>query len=237
LRQGGLNIDFYFVVTGASSVEFEVVREAKPPKILVSYHYFRNKPLNEFIEKIGYKPEIMLDSGAFSSYSKGKNIALLDYMKYIEQNQEYISCYISLDAIGDPDITYWYYKIMKEKGFKPIPVYHYGSVQSYLDKYIELGEKLIALGATVFIKDKNEVSSWIRFIKMQYQEIDFHLLGSSSKRIIDYCDIHSCDSSTWIMMAMNGYPKDIKGKHREAKKKRALWNMRDHMNYINLINA
>lgn len=211
--------------------------EAKPPKILVSYHYFKNRNLSEFIEQIGYKPEIMLDSGAYSSYTKGKNIALLDYMAYIERNKDYITSYISLDAIGDSDITFAYYEIMKMKGFNPIPVYHYGSNQDYLERYVELGERIIALGATVFIKDKNEVATWIKFIKMQYQDIDFHLLGSSSKKIIDHCDIHSCDSSTWIMMAINGKPKHIPGTNRDSKRKRALWNMKDHMKYIELINV
>lgn len=228
-ERGKVYIDIYFVVTGRSSAEIEVIREVKPDKILLSYFYFRNKSLANFVEEIGYKPEIMMDSGAYSAWTQGRNISPVDYMKYIESNKDYIAKYVALDVVGDPELTRAYYEIMRMKGFTPIPVFHYNSDLKYLNYYIECGETYIALGQTVPVTNKNEVVSWVNYLWMCFPQLSFHLLGSSSKVVLDCCQIKSCDSSSWMRMAMNGKPKHIPGKSREAKIKRALWLMRHIM--------
>jgi hypothetical protein len=218
-------MNIYHVAVDSSTAELESLKEVKPPRLLLSYFYFKNKPLNEYIEKLGYQPDIMLDSGAYSAFTKGKGIALTDYMKYIEENKEYITHYFSLDVIGDSEMSYWYYSIMKEKGFDPLPVYHYGSDEKWLKKYIK--ESIyIGLGGTVPEKSKSKVSDWVRMITWEYPETDFHLLGSTSDKIIDTCDIASVDSSSWFMQAIMGSPKHIKGRTREAKIKRAKYNLK-----------
>lgn len=214
-------INLYFVYTGKSTVELEVVKKLKPQRLLISYYYFKTKSLESFIDFIGYIPEIILDSGAFSAFTKGGSVSLLDYLKYIEENGKYIKYYISLDVIGDSLTTYAYYQIMKNKGFTPLPVYHYGEDISYLKKYIDAREAYIALGGTVPIVDKNVVASWANQIIKQYPEVKFHLLGSSSNKIINQCKIFSCDSSTWIMGAVNGKVKEIPGNTRADKIRRA----------------
>lgn len=214
----------YFVYTGASRVETEVIQDIQPPKLLLSYFYFRTKSLQEVVQQLGYTPEILLDSGAYSAWTKGKNIALVDYMNYIDANREWISKYIALDVIGDSRLTRWYYKIMREYGFDPTPVFHWGEDEKYLNWYIKEGASAIALGGTVPISDKKKVANWVRSITARYPTISFHLLGSSSEKILN-CGIASCDSSAWIMLAANGHPKFIKGKDKESKKERAKYNM------------
>lgn len=209
-------MEVYFVGTNRSSVETQAIRETKPQKLLCSYFYFRTKGFKEYIERIQYKPSIMLDSGAWSAFTTGKNVALVDYMKFINDNKDFITSYISLDVIGDADMTYDYYKIMKKKGFKPIPVFHYAANEKYLRLYAA-DTNYIALGATVPIKDKGLVAKWINNLQFKYPNIEFHLLGSSSQKITMWTDIKSCDSSTWIMAAVNGMPKHIKGKIEKAK--------------------
>lgn len=215
----------YHVAVDSSKVELEVLQEAKPPRLLLSYFYYRNKPLKNYVEKLGYVPEIVLDSGAWSAHNKGKGIALTDYIKYIDDNQELIKIYFSLDVMFDSHLSYRYWQIMKEKGYNPIPIFHYGEDEKYLKKYINQTD-YIGLGGTVPENDKNKVADWVRMIVWQYPEIKFHLLGSSSGKIIDTCDLESTDSSTWFMQAVMGKPKHIKGTSREAKKERALYNLK-----------
>lgn len=217
-------MDFYFVSVNKKE-EREVIGEIKPSHVLLSYHYFKNKVLKDFCNDIGYVPKILLDSGAYSAWSKGKNISPIDYMNYIVKNKEYIHKYIALDVIGEPELTIKYYEIMKLKGFDPIPVYHYGDDERFLQFYIREGHDYIALGNTVPIKDKKQVAEWINYLKSKYTNIKFHLLGSASKKITQQTNIDSCDSSTWILMAFNGYPKEIKGKGYEPTKQRAKWQM------------
>jgi hypothetical protein len=215
----------FHVAVDSSTAELEALQEVKPPRLLLSYYYFRNKPLKEYVQKLGYLPEILLDSGAWSAYSKEKGIALTDYIKYIKENEQYINKYFSLDVIGDSDLSYWYWQIMREKGMKPIPVFHYLEDEKLLQKYANQ-TGYIGLGGTVTEKDKNKVANWARMIVWQYPEIKFHLLGSSSNKIIDTCDVESLDSSTWFMQSVNGKPEHIKGTSREAKINRAIFNLK-----------
>jgi hypothetical protein len=217
----------HFVYTGKSTVETEVIRELQPPRILVSYYYFRNKSLKDVCDELGYRPEIILDSGAYSAFTKGKNIALVDYMNYIEANQEYIDSYIALDVIGDSRMTFHYYEIMRDYGFNPVPVFHYGESEQHLGYYTTVSD-YIALGGTVPISNKTTIAEWANDICRKYPCIDFHLLGSSSKKLLD-TDVFSLDSSTWIMGAVVGRPGHIKGKDRSSKKLRAIYNMKELM--------
>lgn len=217
----------YIVAVDSSTAEVEVLQHVKPPYLLLSYFYFRNKPLKDYLKKLGYQPkEILMDSGAFSALNKGRGIALTDYMTFIDQNPE-ITNYISLDVIGDEMMSYEYFRLMKLKGYNPIAVVHYGENYRYwLEKYFMEGERHIALGGTVPIKDKRKVAAWVNEIQKAFPAIQFHLLGSSSGKIVDHCDIFSCDSSTWFMEAINGKPKEIKGTTREAKIRRAIYNLK-----------
>ncbi|MCP1354600.1 hypothetical protein [Aneurinibacillus migulanus] len=217
----------YFVVTDATSIEAEVVRKIQPERLLMSYHYFRTKGIYSFIEKIGYKPkEIILDSGAFSAATKGRNISPIDYMRFIDENSEYIMRYIALDVIGDPDLTRMYYDIMRFKGYNPVPVYHFGDEMKYLDYYVKQGADYVALGGCAREWSRGKVVQWVQGAIGKYPDVKFHFLGSSSRKITDHCDLYSADSSTWIMQAINGYPKEIPGRTRESKVLRAEWQMK-----------
>lgn len=217
----------------SSTAELEALQEVKPPRLLLSYFYFRNKSLKDYVERLGYTPEIMLDSGAYSAWTKGKGIALTDYMRYIEENKQYIFRYMNLDVFGDNQMSYDYYEIMRRKGFSPIPVVQYGEDhEEWLNKYYQNGERFMALGGTVPIKNKWEVSDWVRLLSWQYPEVNFHLLGSSSRKIIDHCDMYSCDSSTWFMMAVMGKPNHIKGTSRQAKMERAKFNLKKELDLV-----
>lgn len=215
----------YFVTVGLRE-EIEVIRKVRPPRLLCSYWYFKNRSMHEFCNSLGYTPEILLDSGAYSAFTKGRCINIGDYMRYIEKNAEYISRYIALDVINDHFATKENYKVMRMAGFSPIPVYHYGDDLYIIKEYVQCGEKLVALGNTVRIKDKKTVAKWCKSIREELPNgIALHLLGSSSSRIIECGAVDSCDSSAWYMCAVTGGPKYIPGTTRQAKLDRAEANM------------
>lgn len=215
----------YFVTT-AKREELEVIKEIQPPNVLVSYWYFKNKPLSDFCSQIGYKPNILLDSGAYSAFTKKKSVNIVDYMRYIDDNKDFITDYVALDVIGNTQLTIALYELMKKMGYKPIPVYHYGENPSVLYQYMNLGENKIALGGTVPIKNKTTVATWCNNLSTSYQDVRFHLLGSTSKEVMENSSVSSCDSSSWYMLAVNGFPKDIPGKSRAATLERAKYQMR-----------
>ena len=218
----------YFVTIGKSE-EIEIIRRLRPKALLCSYWYFKNRPPSQLIEQIGYTPEIMLDSGAYSAHTQGKSINPLNYMDYIEKNAKELSSYIALDVIGDTFITRMYYDIMRGKGLHPIPVYHYGESVESLKFYEQQGEKLIALGNTVPLKNKTKVAEWCQGLREQFPELHFHLLGSSSSKVLQCGALDSCDSSAWFRLAINGKPHHIPGLSRASKIDRAAFNMKKTM--------
>lgn len=215
----------YFVTTGLWE-EVQVIKKVRPPRLLCSYWYFKNKPLAKFCEELGYQPEILLDSGAYSAFTKGKRVNVLDYIEYIRANQDYITKYISLDVIGDPEMTKHLYRLMWNAGLNPIPVVHYGKEIHVIDYYQRGWPPLVALGGTVPIRDKRVVAEWCAEVKRQYPDTELHLLGSNSKAILHSGVLASCDASTWYIQAVKGWPKTIPGRDRTAKIQRAEVNLR-----------
>ena len=109
---------------------------------------------------------------------------------------------------------------MKLNYLNPIPVFHYGAEKRILEKYIIEGNKYICLGNTVhnFKGKKNKLARWINNLIYQYNNVNFHLLGSTSKKLIRGCpQLYSLDSSTWITRAFNGKPNYINTKTGRAK--------------------
>jgi hypothetical protein len=216
-------VNVYFVTTGLWE-EVHVIKKVRPPRLLCSYWYFKNKPLAAFCEELGYTPKILLDSGAYSAYTKGKSVNLLDYLAYIEANRAQLYKYVSLDVIGDERLTWLIYQLMKSYGLDPVAVVHYGE-KAHVAMHRYSG-RFLALGGTVPVRDKKKVVRWCEEMKRLRPETSLHLLGSSSKALLQSEALASCDSSTWYIQAVNGRPASIPGKGREAKMARAEANMR-----------
>lgn len=114
-------------------------------------------------------------------------------------------------------------------------MFHYGDDIYAMQYYVTNGARVVALGNTVKIRDKDDVAEWCSEIHERQPGVDLHLLGSSSKKIMDCGAVASCDSSAWYIMAVNGYPKSIPGKTRPSKLARAEENMVRIMEVFNEI--
>ncbi len=225
-------MNVYFATTGLWE-EVQVIRKVRPPRLLCSYWYFKNKPLREFCDGLGYQPEILLDSGAYSAHTKGKRVNLLEYVDYIRANRGQLSQYITLDVISEPSTTLLIWDLLHEMRLNPVPVVHYGEELSVIEHYTKAGATLIALGGTVPIRDKRQVAGWCAEVKTRFPEVDFHLLGSNSSAILQSGALVSCDASTWYLQAVMGRPSTVPGKDRDAKMARAEVNMRKIMEVFN----
>ena len=88
---------------------------------------------NGFITKL----DIMLDSGAFSAYTKGESVNLAEYMAYIKKYEKYFTCYVNLDVIGDAEASARNQAIMEANGLHPMPVFHIGEEFVHLKKLMD----------------------------------------------------------------------------------------------------
>lgn len=214
-----MKVKFYFCYAGRS-MEAEVIRECKPPNLLLSYAFFKNKKLKDVKEHLGYNPNIFLDCGAFSG-----NVDEKAYLKYVEDNKDEIEKFMSVDVMNDGEQTFWNFIRLKQQGLNPVPVFHYGTDEKYLEAYYQMGERYVAIGSIVKQLKVNLVRQYINELAVKYTDIGFHVLGTSRRQIMDHCPIVSCDSSGWVRTA------SLKGKTREGRIKLGKEIMRKKMEF------
>jgi len=156
------------------------------------------------------KISFFLDSGAFSAWSKGIEINIRDYIKFIKENINYIDTYAVLDDIQNPDKTLENQKIMEEAGLKPLPCYHYGEDIKYLEYYLKNYE-YIAFGGMVPISTKDLIQ-WLDNLFSKYicnsdgyPKIKIHGFGLTTYELLLRYPWYSVDSASWLNYGIYGW--------------------------------
>lgn len=174
---------------------------------LESYHYIGKQTYVDRIRAQGDK--VFLDSGAFSAFTLGKQIDLPAYCDYIHRNADIIDMASVLDGIGDPLKTFQNQKAMEALGTKPLPCFHYGEDERYLEYYIENYE-YITIGGMVPISTP-QLILWLDRIWAKYltdgsgrARLKVHGFGLTSVPLMTRYPWYSVDSSSWIQLAAHG---------------------------------
>jgi len=180
----------------------DIIKKIKPKNLLMSYYSLHNKSLEKIVNYLGYNVNIFLDSGAFTAYTQKKVIDIHKYIRYIKKYKKYIHLYANLDVIGDADKTKINQKIMENEQLKPLPTYHFGEPEEYLDYYLN-NYNYIALGALVNDKrNKKRKTNLIKksVLKAKKRNVKIHLFGITDAAIIKkyYDFIYSVDSTSWL---------------------------------------
>lgn len=183
------------------------------PNILESYHYIHKEKYVNVIRELGDK--VFLDSGAFSAHTLGVELDLPTYCNYIQQNSDIIRVDDGvlmasvLDGIGDAQLTYDNQKRMEGLGVKPLPCFHAGEDERYLEYYIKNYE-YITLGGMVGGSVK-QLKMWLDRMWDQYltdgsgrPRLKVHGFGITSVPLMERYPWYSCDSSAWIQAASYG---------------------------------
>ena len=183
------------------------------PHFLESYHYIKLQSLTDIIRKNNTK--LFLDSGAFSAFTLGKTILLKDYVDYIHKNIDIIKIdngiqMISvLDSLNDPQKTYENQLAMEKQGIKPIPCFHAGEDERYLEHYINNYE-YVSLGGMVN-SSTQQLTIWLDRMWNNYlidgsgnSKVKIHGFGMTSISLMENYPWYSCDSSSWIQSASYG---------------------------------
>ena len=173
-----------------------------------------------FKRKLPAKPcedvKIILDSGAFTAYSKNIEINLKTYIEFLHKNLQYLEAYVNLDCIpgkvslmGSTEetektakVSFKNYMTMLEEGLNPIPVFHCGESFKWLDKILSTGTEYFGLGALVG-KPKsitrnffNKVFAYLE--KQGASNVKVHGFGIASIDLIINYPWYSVDSTTWV---------------------------------------
>lgn len=168
--------------------------------ILQSYEY-----CDSFTEEviIPLSKRFMLDSGAFTFFSKGKSVDWNEYIKkyasFINRNK--IDLFFELDIdvlIGYEKVIYLRKKLEDMTGKPPIPVWHKSRGQ---DEFIRMCEqyKYVAFGGIVSKEiTQKEYRFFPWFINKAHEHgAKIHGLGFTNMQDLTKYHFDSVDSSTW----------------------------------------
>lgn len=171
---------------------------------LDSYHYVHKQSAVDRMRRDGVR--IFLDSGAFSAYTKGVQIDLPKYCRYIQENADIVDVASVLDGIGDPLLTWQNQQRMEQLGVRPLPCFHYGEDERYLEWYIGHYE-YITLGGMVPISTP-QLRIWLDRLWEKYltdgsgrPRLKVHGFGLTSIPLMTRYPWYSVDSSSWVQIA------------------------------------
>lgn len=183
------------------------------PNILESWHYVGKQAFVDHMRANAAR--IFLDSGAFSAYTLGVTLSVEAYCNYIKTNMDIlridgqIPMFSVLDGIGDPLQTWRNQLEMEWRGCKPLPCFHAGEDERYLEHYVKNYE-YITLGGMVGSSTK-QLATWLDRVWGRYltdgsgrARLKVHGFGITSRELMVRYPWHSCDSSSWIQSAAFG---------------------------------
>lgn len=185
----------------------------KPHHILESWHYVGKQ---KFVDEMrANNARIFLDSGAFSAHTLGVELKVTDYCEYIRRNQDILRIEDGvvmasvLDGIGDPLQTWRNQYEMELRGVRPLPCFHAGEDERYLEHYVA-NYPYITLGGMVGSSTK-QLQLWLDRIWDRYlvdgsgrAKIKVHGFGITSVPLMERYPWYSCDSSSWIQSTSFG---------------------------------
>lgn len=166
---------------------------------------------------------LMLDSGAFSAWNRGREIDLDHYVAFILTHSEHLDYYVCLDVIpGSFGVTpspseveisaqrSWDNLLyMESHGLIPIPVFHMGEQFKWLRRMLEHGCPYIGISpANDRTTDKKKL--WLDrvFHELTNAEgwpvVKTHAFGVTAIDLLVRYPWFSADSTTWIMIAARG---------------------------------
>jgi hypothetical protein len=180
---------------------------------LESYHYIHRQKFVDDIRREDRK--VFLDSGAFSAFTMGVDVDLPAYCRYIKENEDIIEnidgnvCASVLDSIGSAEGTYENQMKMEKLGVKPLPCFHYGEDEKWLEWYVDKYEH-ITIGGMVPISTP-QLKIWLDRIWEKYlidgagrPKIKLHGFGLTTIPLMERYPWYSVDSSSWVQIAANG---------------------------------
>jgi hypothetical protein len=138
---------------------------------------------------------LILDSGAFTAFTKGKTIKIEELVKFCEEHKPQYA--IQLDVIGDPEASWENWK-KSEQMYPMLPVLHAGATDTQI-KRVLTAAPYICLGALVpLAKRRTLLTSWLDhvFSFKEARGVKMHCLGIMQQDILLRYPFYSADSSS-----------------------------------------
>lgn len=168
---------------------------------------------------------VMMDSGAFSAWSRGITIDLDEYIDYLKKNAKHFYSAVCLDTIPgkngsmervnarqleeSANKSFANYIKMRDNGLDVIPVFHQGEDFSHLEKLVK--ERVPYIGISPYMRaSANAMRMWFDecFTRISDKDgvpvVKTHGFGITSHWAVVRYPWFTIDSTSWIMAAAYG---------------------------------
>lgn len=215
-------VDLYFAGTQCKEAE-EIIENNGCCRL---FSYANDK--KSLVERFKRNPtgKLIVDSGAFTAWTKGIKINVDEYIKWLNTNKQYIYLAGQVDCIpGTPSIpptqlqvnhaaketydNYWYMRNRLDNPDMLLYTFHLGEPFYFLEKILAHPEiKYIAFGGMVgksIEAKENFLQRCFEIIKKSKNpNIKVHAFGVTSPSILEKFPFTSGDSTGWIMVGASG---------------------------------
>lgn len=134
---------------------------------------------------------------------------LEEYIKFLNENKDKFSVYVTLDIIFNPELSWEIQEYMVSNGLNPIPVFHYGEDFKYLKKYMDKYD-YIGIGG---LGQDISVDKYVWFGDKVFKTImgpdrkpviKTHGFAVNAVPLLKRYPWYSVDASSWTAFARNG---------------------------------
>jgi len=148
----------------------------------------------EFCLRPGWR--VLLDSGAFANFSRGREVVTLDqYVGYLREREGAFWRYFALDKIADHETSTRNLGKMLAAGLRPVPVFQRGGKLADLHQLRQLSD-LVAVGGIAGRLRSTADRDYLRQVIRGAGGHKLHLLGCSIEKVLRAYRPYSSDSSS-----------------------------------------
>lgn len=158
--------------------------------------------------------DLFLDSGAFTSFTKQKEIPITEYADYVKRTFPIWTVCSSLDAIGRGEEaaqkSYENFRKLRDLGAMVKPVWHVREPDHWLQRYLDEGETHFFIGGMVpettqWLKERLDgIWSSVLTNKDGTAKAKVHGFGLTTQTLMFRYPWHSVDSTSWLATGIFG---------------------------------
>jgi hypothetical protein len=180
-------------------------------RVLVSYYYLKSlrddvdpaATVARIVEE-GFRapPDLFLDSGGFSAWSRGAVVDLGDYIEFVRRSAGRWSIVATLDVIGDAAATAANtHRMLDALPAEPIyPVFHVGSDWKWLRYWVERSPRICLGGMVPYTGRPRLLRAWLhKCFQIIPPRTQVHGLGLTVLSLLRLFHFTSVDSSSWVV--------------------------------------
>ncbi len=163
--------------------------------LLLSYAFHARTDMAEVREALGPHQRLMIDSGAFTAFTKGKPVDIKQYAKFLDKWRDVFDYAMTLDVIGDTEATQRNLEWLLGEGHDVIPIY---TARAPFSEFERLAERFdyIAYGGLVGVPPNLQRAALRHAVSVAHSYgCRVHALGQASLRAFRLTGTDSGDSS------------------------------------------